>query len=137
MNLNFTKIEDRPWDKLQPSNFKEGNELTTFRAYSPRKDTYYSNALEKEFYVLYNGHAIGKAKLIKRKYRWSNELTEEEIKKDTFSNWTSLQFEDMLYKFYENRKVFGFWLIFKITKVGAHIKTLDSFTGDENEKMER
>ena len=135
LNISFTAIEDEPWDKLQPANFHQGETFTTFRAYSPRKDRYYSDALGKEFYVIYNGHAVGKAKLIKREYRWSDELTLEEIKSDTFSHWTRLQFEDMMFKFYENRKIFGFWLTFKITKVGANIKTLDLFVGEE--KMDK
>lgn len=133
MNLTFFKVEGRDrYDKLQPARFRQGNTFTTFRAYSPHKDKYYSEVIGKEFYVIYDTHAIGKAKLIKRDYQWSDELSIEEIENDTFSDWTRVQFDDLMYRFYENRRVFGFWLTFQITKVGTNMKTLDSFEGGEN-----
>lgn len=127
MKVSFSKIENRPYDKLQLDRFKTGKTFTTFRAYSPHKDKYYSELIGKEFYVIYDNTAIGKAKLIERKYRWSDELTPDEIKNDTFSDWTRLQFDDLMFRFYENRRVFGFWLTFEITKVGINVKTLESF----------
>lgn len=134
MNVNFSKIENRTYDKLQSDRFKEGKTFTTFRAYSPRKDKYYSEVIGKEFYVVYNNTAIGKAKLIERKYRWSDELTPDEIKNDTFSDWTRLQFDDLMFRFYDNRRVFGFWLTFEIIKVGLNVKTLESFIETGGEK---
>lgn len=126
MNLNFTLINGKPYDKLQPSRFKEGAFLTTFRAYSPKKDKYYESCIGKEFYVLLNAKAIGKAKLVKKEYRWSNELSEEEIQNDTYQTWGHLEFANLMNRFYENTKVFGFFLTFKIIKTGK-IATLESF----------
>ena len=131
MKISFSAVERRAWDKLQLDRFKEGELFTTFRAYTARKDKYYSECINKEFYVVFNKTTIGKATLVKREYRWSNELTLEEIKKDTFLHWGIQEFEDMLYTFYENRKVFGFWLTFEIVKVGQINKTLESFLGEK------
>ena len=130
MNISFSKVENRPYDKLQSDRFREGKTFTTFRAYSPHKDKYYSEVIGKEFYVIYDTFTIGKAKLLKRDYRWSDDLTLDEIKSDTFAHWTNIQFGDLMFKFYENRRVFGFWLTFEVTKVGASMKTLESYIGD-------
>lgn len=126
MNLSFTLIEGKPYDKLLPWRFKEGKTFTTFRAYSPHKDKYYDGCIGKEFYVILGDKTIGKAKLIKREYRWSYDLTEEEIKNDTYQDWTRAEFNDLMNKFYENSKIFGFWLIFQVTKTG-HLAPLERF----------
>lgn len=126
MNLSFTLIDGKPYDKLLPGRFKDGKTFTTFRAYSPRKDKYYDSCIGKEFYVLLDDRAIGKAKLIKREYRWSYDLTEEEIKNDTYNHWGRAEFNDLMNKFYENSKIFGFWLVFQITKAGQ-LTTLERF----------
>lgn len=127
MNLKFSKVEDKAWDKLQPDRFKPDAIFTTFRAYSPKKDKYYSETTNQEFYVLFNNNTIGKARLIKKEYRWSYDLTEDEIKNDTFSHWNRKEFTDMLVSFYGYPRVFGFWLTFKVTKVGHLMKRLEEF----------
>jgi hypothetical protein len=83
--------------------------------------------MNKEFYVLYDNKTIGKATLINKDYRWSSDITLEEIKRDTFNNWERSNFEDLMYDFYANHKIFGFWLVFQITKVGQLNKTLENF----------
>ena len=127
MNIKFSKVGSRPYDKLLPDNFKEGNLFTTFRAYTAKKDTYYSSCMNKEFYVLFDNKTIGKATLVNKEYKWSSDLTLEDIKRDTFKEWQRSNFEDLMYNFYGNYKVFGFWLVFQINKVGQLNKTLESF----------
>jgi len=122
MNLSFTLVGGRPYDKLLPPRFKEGETFTTFRAYSPRKDKYYESCIGKEFYVLLDNKTIGKAKLIKREYRWNYDLTEEGGR---------IEFNDLMNKFYENTKIFGFWLVFQITKTGQ-LTTLERFEDGES-----
>jgi len=126
MNLSFTLLDGKPYDKLMPHKFTVGVFFTTFRAYSPRKDRYYESCIGKEFYVILDKKTIGKAILIKREYRWSYDLTEEEIKKDTYQEWTRTDFNDLMTKFYENSKVFGFWLTFQVTKT-ARMSPLEQF----------
>jgi len=121
------------FDKFKPNRFYEGVELTTFRGYTARKDRYYHNVKNQQFYIVLKDHAIGKAILKRIHYRWSDELTEEEIKKDTYSHWTKHDWENFLENIYENRKVFGFWLIFEVIKTGPINKTLDLFMGGEHD----
>ena len=129
--IRFSKINNKPYDKLSSKKFQKGNLFTTFRAYTVKKDIYYSNSLNKEFFVVYEDRTIGKAILVNKEYRWSSDLTLEEIKRDTFEEWNRTDFEELLYKFYGSHKVFGFWLTFKITKVGEFHKTLDVL-GEKN-----
>ena len=78
MKISFSDIAGSPYDKLTSNRFKEGAEFTTFRAYSVQKDKFYSESIGKEFYVNFAEHVIGKAILIKREYKWNNDLTLEE-----------------------------------------------------------
>jgi hypothetical protein len=119
------------WDKLKPHKFKEGELFSTFRAYTAKKDMYYETQINKVFYVMLNDTTMGKAKLITKIYKWSNELTIDEIRKDTYDYWMREDFEKFLQDLYGTPKVFGIWLVFIIEKVGVFEKTLDKFLGEE------
>jgi hypothetical protein len=105
------------WDKLKPDRFKVNNEFTTFRAYKPWLYKYYVTNYNEIWDIEYNGKIIGKAEILLLDTRWSNELTDEEIKKDTFMSWTREDFEKFLKKTYGWELIFGPWIIFKIKEV--------------------
>lgn len=105
------------FDKLTPEKFKKNEIFTTFRAYDVRKDIYYEKNINKEFEVILNDKKIGNAILLSKTYRWSYDLTDDEIKNDTFSKWNKNDFYDLMKKFYGCEKVYGLWLRFKITDV--------------------
>lgn len=129
---NNIKFSER-WDKLKPHRFKEGELFSTFRAYTVKKDMYYNSQIDKTFYVLLNGKTIGKAKLLTKTYKWSDELSLSEIKKDTYEYWSRKDFDNFLNSLYGSSKVFGVWLVFILEKVGVFEKTLDKYMG-ENKK---
>lgn len=120
------KFSDR-WDKLKPHRLKKGELFSTFRAYTAKKDMYYESQINNTFYILLNNKAIGKAKLITKTYKWSNELSLDEIQKDTYDYWTKEDFQSFLKSLYGSPKVFGIWLVFIIEKAGVYEKTLDKY----------
>ncbi len=114
------------WWKLQPENFKIGGTLTTFRGYKPDKDAYYRREKDSMFYVVLeeeqNGRKtepllLGTAKLKSIEYKWSSELSLEEIKRDTYEYWTIKDFESFLKKQYGIEVVYGLLLTFEVTDV--------------------
>lgn len=117
---------NQKWDKLKPDRFKVGNEFTTFRRYKLGKDAYYqreklSNSV---FYVILDEDPekikemepvlLGTARLKKLEYKWSDQLTLDEMKKDTYQIWDADDFMGFLKKMYGLDIVFGLFLTFEI-----------------------
>ena len=100
---NLKHTYNQEWDKIKIR--KVGGEFTTARAYSPSKDKYYTNGLEKlwnEELKLPNGDSnfLGRGQLIGLDYQWSNDLPLSFIQKDTYAHWTEEDFDNFLRNIY-------------------------------------
>lgn len=115
--LNFTTIEDKPWEKLSPENFKQNEIFTTFRGYTPKLDKFYNKHIGDIFHVRLDGEDIGKAQLKEIQYFWSNKLPIHIIKQDTFNYYTYNHWRHLMKNFYDKEKVYGFLLTFEIEEV--------------------
>jgi len=115
--INFTSEDNKPWDKLTVENFRTGEQFTTFRGYGPKKDAYYEKNIGKIFNIVLDGETIGLAKLLSKKYIWSDQLSLETIRKDTKQDYTFDKWNALMEKFYGNKKVFGYLLTFEIKEV--------------------
>lgn len=105
------------WDKLGSGRFRVGGVFTTFRKWSNSKGLYYESLVGKVLGVECCGKVVGKAKLLRVKYVWADELSNEFMRNDTYSNWGRKEFEDLLVKFYGTSNVFGLVLEFRIVEV--------------------
>jgi len=110
-NMRFSE----EWDKLK-NNISRGEEITTFRAYKPQKDVYYNKLLENKerIHIVLQNKLIATATLVDKQYKWSTDLTLEQIKNDTYQHYTKKDWEILMKKFYGIEKVFGLWLTFRI-----------------------
>lgn len=64
-----------------------------------------------------NGKVLGVAKLVAAEPRLSNDLSLDEIRKDTYGYFGIGDFNNILKKFYNMESVAGIWLVFKIIEV--------------------
>jgi len=121
--MNAYKIKfSEEWDKLKPERFEVGNFFTTFRGYSIKKHHYYLSVIGKDdvFHdVELNGKILGVAKLVAAEPRLSNDLSLDEIRKDTYGYFKRDDFNEILKKFYNMESIAGLWLVFKIIKVNG------------------
>lgn len=107
------------FDKLKAKNFLVGNRFTTGRPYTPQKDFHYHQVYihdEEAKVYLYNA-LLGKVRFVEYEHKWSDELTSEEIKKETYSRWTSEDLAEMNLRFSGNPRVYYIWITAEITEV--------------------
>ena len=128
VRMNKVKFTQE-WDKLKPGNFKVGRLFTTFRAYNPQKDRYYSENLGEKFEIELNGDVLGIGILRLIQYVWSDELDLKTIKRDTYSNYDYEDWQALIERFYGKEKVFGILLTFEIIAVYQK-KTLEEKGGE-------
>ena len=87
------------WAKI--SNRKVGDEFTTFRAYSISKHTYYESMVKQDVEIESFGHMCGTATLMKVEVKLHDQVTDEEIKADTFPDATREMFDELMIRFYK------------------------------------
>ena len=113
LNIKFSE----KWDKLETKNIKKGKKFTTFRGYAVSKQKYYENCIGSPFEILFSNERslglIGHAKLIKISYKWAKNVTEREIKKDTYNDWNKEDFKKLMLKFYKIENPFLIKLTFE------------------------
>lgn len=113
--IGFTK----QWDKIKPERFAVGTHITTFRAYIPWLVKNYKKMLDDkaEAVVLLNKQPIGRARLDSMHFEWSDKVTLDFIRKDTFMRWGWHDWEQYLEKTYGLYPIFGEVLYMTLTSV--------------------
>jgi hypothetical protein len=115
--LSFTSHKGQVWDKINKQNFKKGNTFLDFRGYGPKKDLYYERSKGLVFIVKNDKKIIGKARLITKKYAWSDEISLDVIRNMTLPGFTKNDWSLLMNEYYENPKVFGYILEFDVIEV--------------------
>jgi len=114
-HINFSQ----QWDKLKPEKFVEGATLTTFRAYFPwmAKSFEELRTSKKKATVTLNKHPIGQVSVEHVSYLWSDKVSSDFIKKDTYHYWTWHDWKQLLEKMYGIYPVFGIMVTMRIATV--------------------
>lgn len=86
------------WEKLV--NRKVGNVFTTFRKFTLEKFGYYESSTGEIFKVMVKNRTVGEAVLVKAEIVNTKDITEEEIKADTYTTWDRASFEYFLTRIY-------------------------------------
>jgi len=109
--VNFSE----EWDKLKPDRLVVGAKLTTFRGYTPQKETYYLGKLNKGDNILLKKKIIAFCRLIHVQVERSHNLDLEFWKSDTYQHYTMTDIDKLMYKFYKNKNPIGLVLTYEIT----------------------
>jgi len=116
--VKFSKGPRGTWDKMKPENRKVGYVFTTARGYTPQKQSYYCSFLDKENDEIWvEGKLVGKAVLFNITYKWTDDLTLEFWKSDTYQDATWNDIWSIMDKFYRNNTPFLIILHYKWTEV--------------------
>ncbi|MBU0777560.1 hypothetical protein KKF82_04820 [Patescibacteria group bacterium] len=111
------------FDKLKDDHFQVGKTFTSYVPYTSDKDLFYTTNKNNEFEVIitnspFNGaepYTIGKAIIIGISYCWSDELSEEEIHQETYHTYSQDDWNYLIKKLYDIKKVFGIYLTLTVT----------------------
>jgi len=95
------------YPKLHNHNFN------TFRGYSANKHRYYQNNIGEVFDVVVKEVPSGWARLLQIGFAWAADVTLDEIKEDTFPQYTQKDWNALMRKFYGMTNPFGIWLYFE------------------------
>lgn len=107
------------WDKLKEENFLVGEEMTTARAYTPRKDQWYHGLMQRGERVRIDlkDNGIGYVKIKWIWYEWSNQTELTRIKSDTYEHWDHEDWDNFMAEIYKAPKVYLIWLEMDIIEV--------------------
>ena len=87
------------WDKIRDR--RKWETFTTLRGYTPERHSFFQQRITHDFDIKVNlDDVVGSAKLDAIDFVWGEDVSDEEIKRDTYADWTSDDFEHFLRKLY-------------------------------------
>ena len=107
IKFNVCPIEPnkgKTWEKLKSPRI--GEKFTTMRRFDDEKYAYYESLVGKTAHVFNEKKWMGIVEVLRVEKIHASELTEEQVKEDTFKRWNIKYFNELLELYYKSSDIY-------------------------------